>query len=141
MTDSGSLDRKKVSIHNFLIWALQLVDNVVSGNNEFPQYAEKILGLEANDKETTNSQANNPLKVSWWLLPDLTFLIQAIPSINSCSTDQELAELHHKIVKFECQIVDQYEDEFFVSVIDPLEQTTSNKNPLVYKYFSELTTD
>ena len=41
-------------------------------------------------------------------------------------------------MKFECQIVDQYEDEYFISVMDPLKDAPANLQPMVYKYFSEL---
>ena len=50
-----------------------------------------------------------------------------------------MAALNHKLVRFECQIVDMYEDEFFVSVMDPANKATEpDSKPLVYKYFSEL---
>ena len=44
--------------------------------------------------------------------------------------------LHHKLVRFDCMIQDQYEEEFFVSYLQSKE---SGVPGMVYKYFSELT--
>ena len=50
-----------------------------------------------------------------------------------------MAALNHKLVRFECQIADMYDDEFFISVMDPSSKATEpDTQPLVYKYFSEL---
>ena len=42
-----------------------------------------------------------------------------IPRLNDCKTPEEIAALHHKLVRFDCMIQDQYEEEFFVSLLQP----------------------
>lgn len=45
--------------------------------------------------------------------------------------DDELAQLNHKLVRFDCIISDMYEEEFFVAVL------SKDDKSFVYKYFSE----
>lgn len=41
--------------------------------------------------------------------------IEGLPCLNHCKNAEEVAQLHHKLVKFDCMVQDQYEDEFYVS--------------------------
>lgn len=87
-----------------------------------------------------------------------------MPRLNDCSTPDDVAGLHHKLVQFDCQIQDQYDEEFFISFLpkkfvveqkEEGEQTSPGKSApdsalessddkkshdgLITKYFSELT--
>lgn len=78
-----------------------------------------------------------------------------IPRLNDCKSVDDLAKLHHKLVRFDCMIQDQYEEEFFVSYLKPKNEGNSQSSNesghpatspaftdgMVYKYFSELTPD
>jgi len=36
-----------------------------------------------------------------------------IPRLNECQNPNEVLQLNHKLVRFDCMILDQFEDEFF----------------------------
>lgn len=42
-----------------------------------------------------------------------------IPRLNDCKTPEDVTALHHKLVRFDCMIQDQYEEEYFVNFLQP----------------------
>lgn len=88
----------------------------------------------------------------------LDFRATGIPRLNDCKSIEDVAKLHHKLVRFDCMIQDQYEEEFFVSYLktrksnDQESQGNSQSSQgsghpptapaftegMVYKYYSEL---
>jgi Mini-chromosome maintenance replisome factor len=64
--------------------------------------------------------------------------LSSLPSLNTCNTQEEISAISGKIVTFECMIQDMYNEEYFVQVLQPLNQDGSVE-PLFYKYYSELT--
>ena len=49
-----------------------------------------------------------------------------------------MSALHHKLVRFDCQISDMYAEEYFVGVFNG---TKEGQPALIYKYFTELSPD
>eukprot|EP00347_Sterkiella_histriomuscorum_P016942 403351260 len=101
---------------------------------KIPQLVENILGIQ--DQSEPN--------------------LELIPSLNSCENVQDIQNLNGKLVKFECMIQDMYEEEYFMSVLLPLQTHDTNstidssnsqntQNPLagslLYKYYSNLTSE
>lgn len=62
-----------------------------------------------------------------------------IPRLNDCKTPEEIVALNHKLVRFDCMIQDQFEEEFYLSYLNVKDQEGSKQKGTVYKYFSELT--
>ena len=40
-----------------------------------------------------------------------------IPRLNDCMCPEDIVKLHHKLVRFDCMIQDQYEEEYFISYL------------------------
>jgi hypothetical protein len=72
---------------------------------QFSQVLERELGIEGS----------------------LDLRLAGIPRLNDCKTPEEIAALHHKLVRFDCMIQDQYEEEFFVSYLKP-KQTSAGSS-------------
>jgi hypothetical protein len=47
----------------------------------------------------------------------VTKIIKEIPNISEINSNEELAALNHKLVRFDCIVSDMYEEEIFVSVL------------------------
>lgn len=62
--------------------------------------------------------------------------LKDISSVNSCLSKESLRQLDRKLVTFDCQICDMFEEEYFVAIVP--QKQDANATPLVYKYFSEL---
>lgn len=54
-----------------------------------------------------------------------------MPNVSRIESDEDLAALNHKLVRFDCIISDMYEEEFFVAVLK------NNDRTFIYKYFTE----
>lgn len=39
--------------------------------------------------------------------------LSVIPRLNDCKTAQDVANLNHKLVQFDCQIQDEFGEEYF----------------------------
>lgn len=65
--------------------------------------------------------------------------LDSIPSLNQI---EDLAQHNQKLVQFDCQVTDMYDDEYFDCVMNAPPLLSANKDehrkPLVYKYFSDL---
>ena len=72
---------------------------MTSEENTFPQFVESLLGL------TNAEDTGNPDPIS------------ELASVNQCLTKQSLRDLHRKLVRFDCQICDMFEEEYFVPVV------------------------
>ena len=90
--------------------------------NTFPTFVEALLKID--DREESKETA-----------------LGQIPCINSCLSAEALREQDGKLVRFDCQIIDMFEEEYYVGV---LSANTSDSTaaastpPLVYKYFTAL---
>jgi len=62
--------------------------------------------------------------------------LKDIPHLNNCRHAADVQALNNKLVRFDCQIVDMYEEEYFVAVL-PMKDS----EVVVYKYFTELSAE
>ena len=69
--------------------------------NALPPFVESLLNL--NDTNSTVDQSAD-------VLADVT-------SINTCLTKESLRQLDRKLVRFDCQICDMFEEEYFVPIV------------------------
>ena len=73
-----------------------------------------LLGLDKLDKPETLSAEN-------------CAAMEALPSVNKCGVNSQLKELHHKLVRYDCVITDMYEEEIYVSVLQPTRKPIKNE--------------
>lgn len=71
--------------------------------------------------------------------------LSTLPSVNQCMSKEALREHDTKLVRFDCQILDMFEEEYFVPIMPDHQPASSDstspvlsQTPLVYKYHSEL---
>ena len=101
---------------------------MTADENSFPPFVESLLGLDNDDTAVTPNEAQTPIDP-----------IADIANVNSCVTKDSLRQLNRKLVRFDCQICDMYEEEYFAPVVPKREQRADAENkPLIYKYFSHM---
>ena len=93
--------------------------------NTFPHFVESLLKMDS----APEAESESPVDA----IADLT-------SVNTCLTKDSLRQLDRKLVRFDGQVCDMFEEEYFVPLV-PKKQPGESANPLVYKYFSELSTE
>ena len=117
---------------------LQLNELVTSEENAFPQFVESIL------KMTEDAPDSQPAPEGQAIAEEP---LTGLASINQCLSKESLRQLDRKLVRFDCQICDMFEEEYFVPVVpakqqgeasDASQASCTTGNPLVYKYFSEM---
>ena len=106
---------------------------VTSEENPFPTFVESLLNLsQADDSAADGGDFVDPLG--------------NIPSVNTCLTKEALREHDTKLVRFDCQVVDMFEEEYFAGALNPnpidltenQQESAAAAQPLVYKYFTSL---
>lgn len=99
----------------------------IAGNSAaFEQAVRKLLFKEASDDDAMIDEGEAAVKKAAALAVEL-------PNVGSLQ-DGALQEQHHKLVRFDCMVQDQYDDEYYYAVME----SGADKKKLVYKYFSEL---
>ena len=84
---------------------------VIEEENIFPQFVESLLNLD--NPATENSD-------------DCADPLSALPAVNSCLSKEALREHDTKLVRFDCQIIDMFEEEYFVPVMPNYEASGSD---------------
>ena len=74
--------------------------------NIFPPFVESLLGLDNDDAGVEPGEAQTPIDP-----------IADLATINTCLTKDSLRQLDRKLVRFDCQVCDMYEEEYFAPVV------------------------
>lgn len=103
----------------------------MSEDNTFPHFVESLLGIDRGEVVDEGPAQGTEDNDSFDPLAELA-------SVNQCLSKESLMQLNKKLVRFDCQICDMYEEEYFVPVVPTKASQESGGKPLVYKYFAEL---
>ena len=132
-TSEGSFNMAMVSISlikfiadQFLL--IQLQEIVGNEENTFPTFVHTLLNIDAKEAGQGNAAFDQ------------------IPCVNTCLTPEALLEHDSKLVRFDCQIIDMFEEEYYVGVVpatknDSSEAAAATAPPLVFKYFNVLSSE
>ena len=78
-----------------------------ASENNFPNFVENLLQLNKYDGHANQEEGSE----------ETIDPLENLSSINQCLDKDSLRQLDRKLVRFDCQVVDMYEEDFYIPLL------------------------